>query len=118
MSLRAPRETRTPTLLVRSQTRYPLRQRGIWSCVGVPGVEPGTSSVSGKRAFRCATRPCLARSKETGTVEYVGFLIIVIIVAALAFGAGLKAGGHVAVRRIRDFEHVERVRRAGLSRRS
>lgn len=45
-------------------------------------------------------------------------LAIALISLSLGIWIGAKFGGHIAVRRIRDFEHAERVRRAGLGGRS
>ena len=46
--------------------------------------------------------------------------VLVIALVSLGFGIwlGMRFGGHIAIRRIRDFEHAERVRRAGLGKRS
>jgi hypothetical protein len=50
-SSRAPGGIRTPTRLVRSQLLHPLSY-GRSYCVVAPGIEPGASSVSGRRSFR------------------------------------------------------------------
>jgi hypothetical protein len=44
----------------------------------------------------------------------VGTFILLLAVFGAGIATGLKFGGHLAIRRIRDFEHAERRRRAGL----
>jgi hypothetical protein len=41
-------------------------------------------------------------------------LAVAVISLIVGVAVGLKFGGHLAIRNIRDFEHAERRRRAGL----
>lgn len=87
--------------------------------VAVPGLEPGTSSVSGKRSpsLSYTATALLAAGQETR--RHV-LLVNVLVIALLSLGAGIwigtRIGGRIAVRRIAEFEYRTLTGRAGLRR--
>jgi hypothetical protein len=85
------------------------------SCVGEAGFEPATSSVSGKRDYRCATRPLScqwSRNLRPGTVYHVGYIVCLGIGVFIGAYFGLKFGGVRALYRLGQTELGERRRRA------
>ena len=72
--------------------------------------------MSGKRSPRLSyTVIVLPEVKKRVTFTYVWIVFLLFLGAGIWIG--VQIGGHRAARSIRDFEHAERLRRAGLKRR-
>lgn len=104
-----PHEGVAPTLTNVYQFRH-------LSPVSPGGVEPPAPALSRRRSpAELQGHALLAAGQETR--RHV-LLVNVLIIALLSLGAGiwigLHFGGHRATRKIRDFEHAERLKRAGL----
>lgn len=88
--------------------------------VSPDGFEPPTPSVSEKRSpgLSYGDMNLLATGKETRRqVPFEDVWIVFLLFLGAGIWIGIQIGGHRAARNIRDFEHAERLRRAGLRKR-